>query len=136
MLFPEYRQTGLDGLEGTEVSGFELCTGLFLQGAFHGAVDAVSGVADDGVQVAFGLDDLFDDGFCAGAVIDIQYNWDNPFLGTVDGTPAAAGIHFHAGAGQKMGGGGADTAASAGKQNNFYFHNSDRFIKWSGSGMS
>ena len=132
-----FRQTGPDGFEGAEVSGFELRTRLLLQRAFHRTVDSVAGITDHRIQAPLALDDPGDDGFGTRAVIDIQHNWDDAFAGVLDGTPAASGIYFHSGIGQQMGGGGTDTAAASGYQDNFYFfHNSDLFTKWSGRGIS
>ena len=138
-LAAEDRQTGLDGLQGAEVAGLELVAGLGVRRALDGTVDAVSGVADDGVQVPLFADDAFHGAFQGRLVIDIQLDRDNPGGGFLDGSTAGTGIDGDTGLGEHPGGGGADAAAAARQEGDAYlldFHNSDRLTKVTGSGMS
>ena len=109
----EGREAGLDGLQGAEQAGFELEAGLLVGGAFNRPENAVSGVADDGVQMPLLREDLLHGALQGRFVIDIEPDGNDAGSGFLDGTPAGAGIDGDARFGEQTGRGGADAAAAA-----------------------
>ena len=124
-LSPHGGEAGPDGVHRAEDAGFELVAELFVRGPLDRSENAVSGVADDGVEVSFRGEDFRHGAPAAVFVVHIQPDRDDARDGLFNGSAPGSGVDGHAGLGQQAGGSGSDAAAAAGQEDD-----TDRFIRF------